>query len=98
MLFFNAFWDIFSTMFVIIFIVVILVFVLIVFFVYKIMNSNVNTRRSSSVKVETVNSKVSAEPSIVPEKKKEVPIQYCLYCGEKISPQEKICQSCGAEI
>jgi predicted amidophosphoribosyltransferase len=62
------------------------------------MNSNVNSKRSSWVKVETVTPKVSAESSVVPEKKKEDQFQYCSYCGEKISRQEKICQSCGAEI
>jgi len=59
------------------------------------MTSNVNSKRSSWIKVETVTPKVSAESSTVPEKKKED--QYCTYCGERVSSQEKICQSCGAE-
>ena len=98
MLFFDNVFDLFTTMFVFILIVVIVVFLVIIFLVYKFMNSNVNSKRSNWVKVETITPKHSAEPLIVPEKKKEDLSQYCSYCGEKVSPQEKICQSCGAEI
>lgn len=62
------------------------------------MHSNVDSKRSSWLKVETVSPKIRTESSAVPEKQKEDLIRYCRYCGEKLSPREKICQSCGAEI
>jgi len=96
MLFFNAIWDVFNTIFVFTLVVVIMVFILIIFFVYKFMNSNVSSKRSNWVKVETVVPKYSAEPSRLPDKE-DFP-HYCTYCGEKVSPQDKICQSCGAEV
>lgn len=60
------------------------------------MNSNVNSKRSSWEKVKTVTPKQSTESSPSPDK--EDSSQYCSYCGERVSPQGKICQSCGAEI
>lgn len=88
--------DFFISMFVFILIVVIVVFFVIIFLVYKFMNSNVNSKRSSWVKVETAIPKDSAESLTVPVK--EDLFQYCSYCGEKASPHVKICQSCGAEL
>jgi len=93
---FIDFFDLFTTMFVFILIIVIVVFVVIIFLVYKFLNSNVNSKRSSWVKVETVTPKASAESTTV-QNKKDL-FQYCSYCGAKVSPQDKICQSCGAEI
>jgi len=96
MLFFDNIFDLFTTMFVFILIVVIVVFLVIIFLVYKFINSNVNSKRSNWVKIETVPPKDSAESLIEPDK--EDLFQYCSYCGEKVSPQDKICQSCGAEL
>ncbi len=96
MLFFDTVWDFFTTMFVFILIVVVVVFVVIILLVYKFINSNVNSKRSSWVKVDTITPKASAESTTVQDK--EDLFQYCSYCGEKVSPKEKICQSCGAEM
>ncbi|MHA1106480.1 MAG: zinc-ribbon domain-containing protein [Promethearchaeota archaeon] len=96
MLFFDNIFNLFTTMFVFILIVVIVVFLVIIFLVYKFINSNVNSKRSSWVKVETVTPKASAKSTTVQDK--EDLSQYCTYCGAKVSPYEKICSSCGAEI
>lgn len=96
MLFLDNISDFFISMFVFILIVVIVIFFVIIFLVYKFINSNVNSKRSSWVKVETGTPKDSTKSSAVPDK--EDLFHYCSYCGEKVSPHVKICQSCGAEL
>ncbi|MHA1670533.1 MAG: zinc ribbon domain-containing protein [Promethearchaeota archaeon] len=96
MLFFDSIWNLFTSMFVFILIIVIVVFVVIILLVVKFLNSNVNSKRSSWVKVETVTPKDSIKPLTI--QNKEDLSHYCSYCGEKVSPRDKICQSCGAEL
>jgi len=60
------------------------------------MNSHVTSKRSNWVKIETIPPKDSVKSSPIPDK--EDLFQYCSYCGEKVSPHVKICQSCGAEL
>jgi hypothetical protein len=96
MLFINTIFDHFTTLFVFILIVVIVVFVVIIILVIKFLNSNVNSKRSSWVKVETISQKSSIKTPKAPDTQDLT--KYCSYCGARVSFEEKICSSCGAEI
>jgi uncharacterized membrane protein len=95
MLFIDPFWTFFTSFFILILVVVIIVFIVIILLVVKFLNSNVNSKRSSWVKIET--HKPTKEFTSSQQTVKES-MQYCSYCGEKVSVQENFCHSCGAEI
>jgi uncharacterized membrane protein YvbJ len=87
----------FAVMIIIFIIIFVIVFVIIIFFVIKMFTGG--SKRSSELgEGISPDNPYSAKYYDKKEKEKEVTIEICPYCGEKIAENLKICPQCGQDI